>query len=140
MANFQYLLNIEALIAKYLRGELSEGENAELQEWIDASPANKDKFEELTNSDQLIEKMRIWHEGRSGKELGWRKIEQRLEGRPVQLWFRLQRTKIAATVLLLILGMAVWFMLRPGKNNKEVAQVEQPSGQPTDVSPGGFKA
>jgi transmembrane sensor len=141
MANFEYLKNIEELIAKYLRDELSERENAELQEWINASPANKAKFEELINSDRLIEKMRVWQEGRSGKDRGWRRIEQRLEGQPVKLWFRLQWTKVAATVLILILGVTVWFWLRPRERKKEQASMVQKSAVPAnDVTPGGFKA
>jgi ferric-dicitrate binding protein FerR (iron transport regulator) len=141
MANFQFLINIEELIAKYLRGELSEQEHAALQEWIDDSPDNKATFEELTNPDRLGEKIRVLHAGRIGKERGWRRIEQRLEGRPVRLWFRLQWTKIAATVLLLILGMGVWFMLREGAPNNDQAQVAQKTTVPAnDVTPGGFKA
>jgi transmembrane sensor len=139
MANFQFLQNIEELIAKYLRNELSEPENAELQEWIDASPANKAKFEELTNKDRLIEKIRIWQDDSNGKDDGWRRIEQRLEGRPVKLWFRLQWTTIAATVLLMILGAAVWFWLR--SETKEQAPMVQKTPVPAnDVTPGGFKA
>jgi transmembrane sensor len=140
MANFQFLQNIKELIAKYLRGELSEGEEAELQEWIDASPANKAKFEELIHSDRLIEKMRIWQEGSHGKDQGWRKIEQHLEGRPVKLWFRLQWINVAATLLLLVLGVTVWFWLQQRAQQKEPVQVVQTSLPAQDVAPGGFKA
>ncbi len=140
MANFQFLINIEELIAKYLRGELTEQEHAALQEWIDDSPANKATFDELTNPDRLGEKLRVWKVGSTGKERGWRRIEQRLEGQPVQLWFRLQWTKIAATLLLLILGMGVWFMLREGKHNNEPLVAQKTMAPANDVTPGGFKA
>jgi ferric-dicitrate binding protein FerR (iron transport regulator) len=139
MANFQFLQNIQELIAKYLRGELSEGENAELQAWINASPANAAHFEELINAERLIEKMRIWQEGSNGKERGWQKIEQQLGGRSV-VWFRLQWIKVAAAVLLLI-GGAVWFWLTQAGQKKAPVQVVQNSTQPAnDIAPGGFKA
>jgi hypothetical protein len=77
MANFQFLINIKELIAKYLREELSETEHAALQVWIDESPAAKATFEGLTNPERLSEKIRIMHAGRMGKERGWRKLEQR---------------------------------------------------------------
>lgn len=38
----------EDLIGKYLSGELSAGEEADLMAWVDASPQNREVFEEMT--------------------------------------------------------------------------------------------
>jgi len=48
------------LISKYLLNSLSQSELTELQAWINQSPWNKAKFEELTNVDIFFNKLKAY--------------------------------------------------------------------------------
>ena len=49
-------INIETLILKYLQGELTEGEQRELDEWL-KDDRNKKLFSRLINKQRILVKM-----------------------------------------------------------------------------------
>lgn len=55
---------IAGLIIKYLKEEISEAEDQELQAWVAASPGNKKIFEDLTDADQLDKELMYFIESR----------------------------------------------------------------------------
>jgi hypothetical protein len=78
MPEIHYIESIGLLIKKYLLGELSDAENEPLQQWIQASDVNRDKFVELTSSERLLGKMRTWNEVGTDEELVWQRIKSYL--------------------------------------------------------------
>ena len=56
MYNMFDQINIETLILKYLQGELTEGEQRELDEWL-KDDRNKKLFSRLINKQRILVKM-----------------------------------------------------------------------------------
>ena len=55
-------INIETLILKYLQGELTEGEQRELDEWL-KDDRNKKLFSRLINKQRILVKMERLEKG-----------------------------------------------------------------------------
>lgn len=139
MTELHDIENIGHLIAKYFLNELSDTERAELHQWQQSSTANKQKFEELTGTDQLVEKMRAWKEAGAGEEEVWRRIESCLYPKP-RKFYQLNWFRIAAAIILVTGSIAIWFTVSKNRSKKELPLVKTGTNPANDVSPGGFKA
>jgi hypothetical protein len=73
---------IGLLISKHLLNDIDEEERKELENWINSSAANKEKFEELTDTKVLFQKLSAWEEAGADKELIWQKLSQNLQPAP----------------------------------------------------------
>src|SRR5690242_15579199 len=100
MPGYHDIEYIQELIAKYLRVELTDSENDRLQQWISDSPENKVKFDELTNTDQLFQKIAEYQQAADGHENAWHQVEDRLYVRERKSGLRWLRVyAIAASVV-----------------------------------------
>ena len=68
-------INIETLILKYLQGELTEGEQRELDEWL-KDDRNKKLFSRLINKQRILVKMERLDE--YDWEKSWNVVERKL--------------------------------------------------------------
>jgi transmembrane sensor len=138
MPTFQEIEYIRELIAKFLRNEISEHENDDLQQWINASPSNKAMFEALTNSDQWIQQLHEWVEDGESKEVIWQKIQNKRRARQGGSAFTLFRVGIAAAILVVI-GLIVFWVQTRKETKPDIVQETKPAHN-DDAAPGGFKA
>src|SRR5690349_2162475 len=139
MSTFLEIEYIRVLIAKFLRDEISEPENDDLQKWINTSASNKAMFEELTNSDQLLQEMRMWVEEIDNKEAVWQRIQQKRQtqqggGGSVITLFRVGM----AAAMLVAIGLIIFWMQTRNETKPAIVQETKPINN--DVAPGGFKA
>ena len=126
----------EDLLVKYLLGETSADDNARIETWLAADPANRHFY----NHFQLI-----WRESRhlndnfdatdEQTDAAWQKFRQRIR-RPVHnknivrpIW-----TKVAAAVLLVVSLTAVFYLTRNAGPDRMVASTTTPL---TDTLPDG---
>lgn len=132
------LHKLSELAFKYLKGELTEVEAKELDEYLEESEANRSFFEKLTSNDHLNARLHDVY-GVDEKAM-WRNV--------VAATPRLQKTRIisihsslkyaAAVILVAALG-AFWLINRPQKaavstTNSGVRPIQK------DILPGGNKA
>ena len=75
MYNMFDQINIETLILKYLQGELTEGEQRELDEWL-KDDRNKKLFSRLINKQRILVKMERLDE--YDWEKSWNVVERKL--------------------------------------------------------------
>jgi ferric-dicitrate binding protein FerR (iron transport regulator) len=123
------LFRISSLINRYLKGKLDDVSEQELQDWINASSANKELFESLTDEakrDQKLQKMQAHDVARS-----WGKIQKQTVAAKVKHPSYLKYIAAAVAVILLVAGI----FLFPKKN-----MTEQPNMTMHDVPPGSNKA
>ncbi|HEY0676661.1 MAG TPA: FecR domain-containing protein [Chitinophagaceae bacterium] len=67
-----------ALIAKYLKGELSPEEQIQLDTWIETSEENRKLFSELTNPTQVTSLLNEFYSYNARKRAAYRQVEQRI--------------------------------------------------------------
>lgn len=140
MSEINNIEKIGILITGFLRNELSDTEYAALQQWIEASNTNKEQFEELTDTERLIEKIRAWREAGTSEELVWQRIESYLYPKPRKI-YQLNWVKIAAAIILVIGFATIWYWVNQGRDKKDLPQVvKRDTDHTNDVLPGGFKA
>ncbi len=118
----------EDLLVKYLLNETSEAEQKQVSQWIDASDANKTRFDHL----RLVweESGKIAATGTIDTDEAWARFKQRtnqprrtLPAPVVYRW-----AKIAAAVLLLAGGSLVaWFIANREEPKVQVVQQTQPA-------------
>jgi ferric-dicitrate binding protein FerR (iron transport regulator) len=126
--------NMDELILKYLNGELTDAEKAQLDDWMQASPHNRETFKRLTDKTWVageIESLYAYDE-----QQGWNKLQMKMTQAPVvsitgrRAWLKWS----AAAAIILILGASsyfIWFT----KNEKPGIASKQVSVQ-NDVAPG----
>ena len=121
---------IDELINKYLNNTLTDSEQADLDQWIAASPANKTLFEQLTNEtwvNNQLQQMYAYDEAR-----GWEKIRGRLvqmhQEHPQRAahgkWRRMytRMTVAACIALAAAIGSYYWFSTKPAGGEETIAQ------------------
>lgn len=91
MPTFQEIESIGALISKYLNTELSEAEESALQQWINASTANKAMFDSLTNTDQLLQQLLELEDDGDSKNVVWQSIQRKRRSQQEESVFTLFR-------------------------------------------------
>lgn len=123
---------VEKLITKALLKEISEGEQCELDEWLDASEQNRSFFESLHSEAYL--KKAVGDHNRALRDAGWKQIKRKtIEVRSRKI--RWQVSRIAAAIIFpFVLGGFIWYMM---------GSVEKSSGLPfvsQEIKVGGSKA
>ena len=110
---------VEKLITKALLKEISEGEQCELDEWLDASEQNRSFFESLHSEAYL--KKAVGDHNRALRDAGWKQIKRKtIEVRSRKI--RWQVSRIAAAIIFpFVLGGFIWYMM---------GSVEKSSGLP----------
>lgn len=132
---------IGLLISKYLCDTLEENEQQDLEHWLNRHPANRQKFEELTNPNHLSKKMRDWNAISADEEAVWQRIEERVMPFAKQrgLVRRMNLLKMAAAaVVLIFVSAAIYFISNRKVKKAPVAIV--PVEKIQDLDPGGNKA
>lgn len=116
-----YYDGIEALIIKYLKGELTEEESNLLGTWRQESPENESLFAELTDDIQLTQQFNAFLE--IDQEKGSRRLRASIgqKERPEPLYLRRLYWSVAASVLLLIGSYWAYRSLTNPHHSHEVA-------------------
>jgi transmembrane sensor len=132
---------IVELVIKHLKGELTEFERAELQQWMDESEDNRRAVEEFMTGDSLRTGLADLY---AVKERIWRKLDGQIDEGEHRNVVRLRRRSrfrygVAAAILLLAGGSA--FLLLDGhRRSYPIAGTSKPQPVKHDVTPGGNKA
>lgn len=120
---------MEALIIKYLKGELTEEENGLLSAWRQESPENESVFAELTDDIQLTKEFNIFLE--IDQEKGSRRLKASIRKKEKQgpVYLRRLYWSAAASVLLLIGSYWVYRSLTESHEEAaaQVADIAAPS-------------
>jgi transmembrane sensor len=132
------LHKLSDLVFKYLKGELTEAEARELNEFLEESAANRSFFEELTNNDKLNERLQEVYT--LDDKVMWKNV--------VAATPRLQKGKIIsirsslkyAAAVILIAGLGAYWLI--GRHQKATISTVVPAIKPAqnDILPGGNKA
>jgi transmembrane sensor len=133
---------IGLLISKYLNDTLEENEQQDLEQWLNGHPANRQKFEELTNPNHLSQKMRDWNAISADEEAVWQKIEAKVMpyAKQKSLVKRMGVVKVAAAAVILILGSIVIYYMSNRKLDQKTTETAPIAEQVQDIAPGGNKA
>lgn len=127
---------MHAILWKHMnQEELTEAEQAQLAEWLSESDANIKLYEELSNNDSIYRELVQIHKAEQEKtEMREKALFGMNYERPVRFWTTW--TRIAAAVLIFLLGAALFYYYKPTKQD-----VVTHSPQPTfDIAPGKEKA
>src|SRR5687767_4836388 len=112
---------IALLISKYLCDNLDKSVQQDLQYWLGMHAANREKFAELTDLNQLVKKMRDWNAANSGEEkMIWRRIEAELKPLPKPNRLELEWLKVAAAVVIVVL-IVMYAVSSSKQQQKEIA-------------------
>jgi ferric-dicitrate binding protein FerR (iron transport regulator) len=138
------LFEVGRLMLKYNQGEITEEEQAMLDNWINASAENKQLFATLTNNDDLQAKLNHLHEIEGTKEEAKRRVMEMLFPGAIvtpikRTTFSLWKTMAAAVAVTVVVGTGVWFLLKK-QPHQHVAVVQPAENKLADVAPGGYKA
>ena len=146
-SNEQFNLDrIKEIIIKDIKGEISEVERSQLQEWIDFSPSHRSIYEHIKNDGHLIAEFFGYQEALSREDSAKSKFDQRIvqlrkqelgEHKVVQSRFPrwpMIRTA-AAAMLLLTVGAAISYRVIKKGSSAGLANATT-----NDLAPGGNKA
>jgi hypothetical protein len=114
---------IGLLISKYLCDNLDKSEQQDLQYWLGMHAANREKFAELTDLNQLVKKMRDWSAVNTGEEkMLWQSIKAELKPlpKPKGLVPQLEWLKVAAAVVIVVL-VVMYAVSSSRQQQKEIA-------------------
>jgi transmembrane sensor len=135
----EHSIQMADLIAKHLQERLSIAEHAELNEWLQKDPKNRQLFEEMTNekvlADELIQLEKISVDG------GWKKVSEGMVPRPITRSIKFAKRKwwMAAAAIGILGSLWLTYQLTQSLTaempSSAVSQTEK-----TDIAPGGDKA
>ena len=134
---------ITLLTLKYIRGEISPEEQAELNAWLDASPLNRERFNERIKSENILLAHALLQEAEDVKEGTMQRLYEnpsadpptpaRVMPLPGRRWVRIA---VAAAVLGVVFGGAWLWMSKNTITNHSVAS----AAPAKDFLPGGNRA
>ena len=129
---------IASLVYRYCSGDpLAEEEQSELNNWLLASPENRETLEKLQREEWLQQAIRQWAKMEKEKETDWQSFAGRMEdAAPGQIPAirRIQRSWLKyAAALLLLLAAGAWLWL--GRSEKNNTETISPVAA-TDIGPG----
>ncbi|HYF29812.1 MAG TPA: FecR family protein [Chitinophagaceae bacterium] len=125
------------LIVKYLKGELTDKEQTELDSWIEQSDANRKLFSELTNPDLLNQQLDEFY--KVDMDAAHRRLQKRLfpHGTGVLRFIPTVWRYVAAAVIAVLVGAGIW-QYTGGSQKQEVAIAPLPEAPA--IGPGEKKA
>lgn len=99
--------DINDILYNLLSGDLTEEDERELGNWLDHSPENRRRYEELMNSDDFVSSYHAFHH--IDKDRAWQQFrKQKIVRRPAIL---MPLLRVAAVVVFIIIG-SYWYMTR----------------------------
>ncbi len=118
------------LTLKYITGELTVEEQAELEEWLKADPINRERFEARVSEEGISEGLAVWQAGHESKVSALDRMDW---GRPKPMW---RRMAVVAAVLIVFSSVGILFLL----NGRGKTLAEPTTRVVSDLPPGGNKA
>ena len=116
---------IDDLISKFLKGTLDNSERTVLEDWINASDANKKVFENFSNKEWVATELEKIYE--FDENAGWETIATSLnskrEGGSIRLYW--MKWVAAAVVLITLASSGYWFSMFSGSDEALVANLSQ---------------
>ena len=99
--------DINDILYNLLSGDLTEEDNQELENWLNRSPENRRRYEELMNSDDFVSSYHAFHH--IDKDRAWQQFrKQKIVRKPAIL---VPLLRVAAVVVFVIIG-SYWYMTR----------------------------
>lgn len=123
------------LILAYLKGELTDKEELELDSWIDQTNERRTLFSEVTNPVQMNEALNRFDELELQKKAAFNKLQQQLfppEKKAVGIISRMALRYIAAAVFLSVVATGIYFFSQ--KNTPAV--IPTVAKKAADIPPG----
>ncbi len=100
-------IDINDILYNLLSGDLTEEDNQELENWLNRSPENRRRYEDLMNSDDFVSSYHAFHN--IDKEKAWQQFrKQKIVRKPAIL---VPLLRVAAVVVFIIIG-SYWYMTR----------------------------
>ncbi|OQP55918.1 hypothetical protein A4H97_20225 [Niastella yeongjuensis] len=137
---------ITSLIEKFLEERLSAEEDLELKAWLAEAEHNDAFFKQLTDKNELREKLRLYASADS--EAIWKKTLQKIDGgaKLIDLYPEKKTSKTlifkiaAAAVVILFLSVGGWYFNRQFATNQTASNNKNNGGEKNRIIPGGNKA
>jgi transmembrane sensor len=112
MDMFDTELQISVLIAAHLQGNITEVQQAQLENWLEQRPENREHFEKAYQEYILSENLRIYES--ADRESIWRKTMARIHADkkievPVRKLYPFRRIAVAAAIAALIFGAGLFY-------------------------------
>jgi transmembrane sensor len=134
MDNYQPYFDVAALIAKHLRGELTDHEKNELEQWLQSDPRNPELFRKLTDDNLVIDELDFFSV--TEKDKAWENITEKTGFKKRDKKQRLNHLLPYAAAILLLIGVCITAArLLHKKEERETLAIH-----PKDLLPGGNKA
>jgi ferric-dicitrate binding protein FerR (iron transport regulator) len=131
MEQFDDLYNLSRLITGYLKDDLNDQEQQQLQNWLEEKPENRAQFDHLIAESKL--KSDFSGYGQTHKTAAWKRIVRETGYRTSKKVFSMPRIAAAASILI-GLSLSGYFFL----HKQPAQQISQNKVQ--DIAPGGNKA
>lgn len=130
----RYIMEVYSLISKYLSGEATIEDKAELSAWRKSDPQNEGEFQELKETWSLAHTDLLFDS--SNKEKVWNRIMGNIDRmHPIKMYSRtvLYRTIAVAATVALLIGISIPLLFSGEEENKMVC-FKAPLGQKAEVS------
>lgn len=112
---------LHELIAKQLSGQCTEAESAALQQWLNASPQNKEEYDILSKLWQDSPAAVVSPPRQYNTAAAWDKTSQAIEPPASRIKSLYTKYAAAAAILLLLTGGAWWLESRSSLKKHELA-------------------
>ena len=138
---------ITSLIEKFLEEKLSAEEGMELNAWLAEAEQNDSFFKQVTNKNELREKLRIYASADS--EAIWKKTLQKIDGgaKLVDLYPEKKTVKMpigkivaAAASIILLISVGTWYFTNQYTSNQTASNDKKNNGSTSRIVPGSNKA
>ncbi len=131
MDQFNEFFDISRLISGYLKDDLDESEQQQLENWLNVDPENRAQFERLTSEGKLQDDFSSY--GQTDKISAWKRIVKETGYRKTKAIILIYRIAAAASI---VMGATIggYFLLHKQPKQQFV------QNQYNDIAPGGNKA
>src|SRR5882757_3190905 len=129
---------ITELQLKYVSGELTPEEQAELDLFLDAAPANRRRFEQRIQQPHVIESLAAWSIAEKTEKDNWSDVPNPQRGAKIVQLFMPLRKRLTVAAAFLVIAIGAFLLYRQRLTpfpQKQVAVVPA-----KDLQPGGNKA
>lgn len=109
--------SINTIVHDQLIGSISEEDKDRLQSWLDRSPRNQNKYDNLLNGASLVDRYRKYAQAK--EERGWKRIQRKYFAIHAFQWRKIG--KYAAALMLPLAGIAAWLWVSYSTTDAEPA-------------------